>query len=607
MSECGNRTCAACGTEIRIARRIYAGEPYCEKCANRFAKSPCPTCAGMTRHPKGRVPLPCTKCRTRNQTCFGCGETPSRRLALRIEDKGYCQNCARKMSEPQPCQLCGTLTVHLAREPKYGVMVKACQSCRGKAQGKRSCSRCRKFRLVGKVTEDGKALCKHCVIDVENGHPGYTCSACGTVGIIVARGLCTRCYHQSLIRRKIEERVPSYSQDWVRNLVVRSIPFFAMRSDGNPAHVLKAIPRYLEFFLRMDEHYKNQHEVSVESLSLLIGGGWQNRYGLICTYLINEGMLPSYDDPEHPETIEYTAQLRILAASKEEWYHGVLAEYHQYLQDIIRRYRFCGWEGQHIRFKQRTARIYLATACKFLEYISTKISSVQWLDQDIINQFMYERPGFYASLPKFIKFLKSKKKVSRKVKITYVKKARSVSEIPTERYFELLDTWSQPQPGKAKEALVGFFALLFAQKPKNIVKVKLTDVSKDANGIYRVKFAKVPLRMPDEVARVIDLYLAERQQAHALLDPENKYLFPGGFVRGSHLNAYTAGIFLRANGVSGKEVFQTSLLHRIRSGLQAPRVLQNATGICGHTAQRYFNLAEVRVQNELNGRKPYGD
>jgi hypothetical protein len=316
-------------------------------------------------------------------------------------------------------------------------------------------------------------------------------------------------------------------------------------------------------------------------------------------------LIPPHDDPEHREMAEFAKQMKRLGTLRGRWYQRILIEYQEYLQKRLDRYRCRGWSGKHIRYRQRAITISLGTAARFLESIGDEINFHYNITQMHVDRFQFQLPGYYASLPSFLKFLNrshGKKQTFERLATMRRPRFSQVTELSEDEFQEMVISWLDPAPGKTKGALMGLFALLYAQQPRRIARMLLNQVKKDDDGIYNVTFGKVPLRMPEEMGRVLGLYLAERRIFCEIPGIDNPYLFPG-VITTSHISEQSIGKIFDTYGMAGRRLFTTSMMRTFRPGIQSPRVAQDAYDICGFTAGKYFGVVDVRLRNEIRGKE----
>jgi hypothetical protein len=591
--------CGLCGRAMLKAKRVVEGVAYCSKCV---VKKPCPTCGEGSMVPRTLKSLPCRKCSIAGRACDRCGNPLP--LASRIVgDKAYCYPCTRHLDEPKPCELCGTPSRFLSRDYKHGISAKACPKCRNSVSGNVTCSRCGKFRPFGGVDSDGKKLCSKCYPDLLAGVPAPKCSICGKEAPFRVKDYCQVCSHRVRIRQTLIDHAATLVHEWARELAVRfAEDIYRTYSRNSPNRVKK----YQDFFTTIDATYDSPGQITPESLARNLGYVWRREYPLICGCLITEGILPPYDGHDYNEACFYHAQLAILKAAEGRWYHGLLVEYHQEMQQYLQLHRERGWKGKHIRYTQKTVRMAMQAATAFLGSAECKaVTQRTELTSTMFDRFLLARPGSRHSLSNFVRFLNENRKTFKRLRKIKSFKAEVGKEISLGKYFNLLTEWTQPQPGKAGKALACLFGLLFAQRANRIVRMTLSDVKMSESGGFEVKFKDVWLPMPDEVSSVIAQFLKEREAWSGIRQRDNLYLFPGRHVVGSHLDASSVTSWFKDFGVKGFEMYRTALLKFFRNNIQSPKVAEVTLGINAQTAAKYHAAVDVRQRNEVRRWNPH--
>ena len=353
---------------------------------NKFRKIKGPTCTHIMLLPKGHEPTLCRSCRAKTRNCARCNK-PLPLAARVIGEDAYCFPCAQAISPPKECGLCGRLSCYLNTYPAHGVFVKACPKCRNDYAKKflKTCVRCRKSRIPAGATADGHPLCAKCLPKYQAGIPLPPCTNCGKTGSKALKGgICQECYGRNTIRRSLQIHAGNLRQEWLQGVVLRFADSISRTCSYGTSIRLK---KRLDFFSKLDENFASAEEITLPALYKLFGTGWERKYALMYSHLIRERLIAPAYDIEHDEVRNYDAQLRLLATEEGRWYHGLLTEFHKYMQYIIELRRSRGWKGQHIRYRQRTAKGFLKVAANFLASIDEDISSPSEIHQDMVDRF----------------------------------------------------------------------------------------------------------------------------------------------------------------------------------------------------------------------------
>ena len=310
------------------------------------------------------------------------------------------------------------------------------------------------------------------------------------------------------------------------------------------------------------------------------------------------------DEAERREAKEDSAQVRVLQAAT-GWRRRLLEEYRAYLATLSERYADRGWKGQRKRFGGRTVSMNLRAADRFFRHLSDEqgLDGQHQIDQDALNRFVVAKPGYRDGLRSLVRYLNQHGKLFKKLRIETVTR-----ELPAERFLDrkrynaLLSDWLQADDEELKEAIIGLMMLLYAQRPKSLVRLRLMDLQRTSAGEFRVLFGRTEIALAPALCQLLDRYLDQRQ-ALALMEDntDNDYLFPGR-AASSHLKEPAVSYYLKKKGVTVETLFSSALYYAYLSSMRQPKVLVQAFGITRYTAVKYLNLIDPRLADEAEVR-----
>jgi len=586
--------CDCCGKAIQKAHAIHDGKAYCQACYRRIFKPvACNKCGKTVRTPGGVGPVTCKKCRAIGRTCVRCGKDVPQ-AGLVVEDGVACPSCARYFKEPQRCPVCGQLSLHLARDFKSGFTEPVCQQCRRK--GHITCPSCGKNRRPDGTTTDGRVVCKTCL--ETDGKP-FVCPKCGKEGKRHSTTRCEACYWSDSVEKKLKGAVSMLNNEWVRDAFSVFIVALSQRIEAKTAAL--RLERHFLFFARLDAFFDEPTEATARGMISAFGLDGLRRHAAAYGFLVKSEIIPrqSAEDIKTEAAIE--DQEKILRACESQWYHELLNNFLGHLKKVGERYSDRGWNGSRQRFGQRTILMALRTAGKFLESLDTdKVWRVQQIEQVHVDIFIVDKKGYRDSIRAFIRYLNRTQKLFKKLKIESV--SRNLPPhifIDRTKYTELLKAWLLASNDTVKESIVCLLMLLYAQRAKQLVRLRLSDISHGHDGLYRVVFGRTEISLDRRIGGLLDRYLSARKSLAVMEEPwDNGYLFTGRSP-GSHLTEAAVSYYLKKHGVMAEQMFATSILYAYLGGLRHPKVLVKAFGITDYTAIKYLNLISPRLRDEV--------
>lgn len=350
----GRRTCDGCYTPIAKAHRVHNKVEYCQKCyGEQFAKRTCPECAGPARyHVSEPSILPCSKCLRQKRPCGRCKRpTPRAALIFEVEVTGLeeglgsgtlsmavCASCVRYFRTPEPCDLCGEPSSHLARASHLEEGARACPKCRT-ADTHATCCRCRKYRKI-ETTVDGRHCCKACSGPAAASH---ACPGCGLPVAGSGQSHCDDCLIMSRLAREVDLRMPLFEQPWVAHLYKNFAEWSANRSVRTP-RLPENVGKAVDFFLILDRADDLRPPLTADAMvkvfsskalrsNLNASTFLQEQFGFIVDgkaraegqshALIEDKLAAAAGTPWHPYLLSYRAWLADKSARTVAQYMGV--------------------------------------------------------------------------------------------------------------------------------------------------------------------------------------------------------------------------------------------------------------------------------------------
>lgn len=597
MARAPATVCGCCGRPMVKAHAVQDGVAYCMTCyAREFKPVPCASCGKTVRTVGGHGPARCKTCRVEGRVCIRCGK-PTPRAGLTVEGGVACVSCARYFKPPQPCPVCGQMSLRLARDFKAGFIEPVCPSCRSK--GHITCPVCRKHRRPAGLDTAGRVVCARCLAD--NGR-SFVCPKCGREGRRHSAKRCEDCYWSDTLQRRVLDAAALIRGDWLRAAFTAFVAELAGRLGGRVAAL--RIDRYFLFFAKLDACCDRPSAVTPTRMVEAFGVDGLRRHAVPFGYLVKAGIIPRLSSEALELAQEQNRQMRLVETIAGVWYHDLADRYLQHLETIGERYHRRGWAGKHARFVPRTVTSNLRAALVFLKDTNRGgAGTVQQIEQTHLDRFCFEHPGYRNGIRSFVRFLNGKERLFRKLVIGTVPGGVPQDVfLSRSQYQALLAVWTEPDEDGLKEALIGLLMLLYAQPVKRLVRLRLIDLQRDRSGVFRVVFGNAEIALHERVGRLMDRYLAVRTTPTAMDDPwDNAYLFPGRTV-GSHLTEAAVTYYLKKHGVTAERLFATAIHQAYLNGVRHPKVLVRAFGISTVTAIKYLNLIDPRLRDEVEAR-----
>ena len=610
--------CDICCKEMPRAQRVLDGKAFCQTCAKReLVKLTCPGCGKSVTVKPGSEATLCRSCVAKDRVCTGCAK-PLAKASIVKDGKAYCFNCSLKLREPRPCAWCGKITVYLTTSVPRGITEKVCYSCLSEHQ-KATCPHCRKYRFLVGVDEKGRNICRLCDERQKSGIP-YVCPQCNKPGKRHSAAKCSNCYRIDFFTNLITEWSTGLRNVWVKNLALAWMEdYLAIHRKYFKFLNKKRLQNTTSFFNELDASCPSQEHLNLNYLFETFGTAWTNTYQQAFEFLVRSGRIPQRDHQAYTDINKYLVQLRYIEKASGTWFQPLLKEFHVFMQKIRERFQQHGW-GSDERFRQGSIRAFMSAAFHFLECTGDTVQRASDLTSDHFFRFLISLPGYRCSLGQFVYFLNHERKVFQPVSLDHVPSGKSSGEVSRRKkssrkiksearaktplvlsadsYHNLLGKLYTSPPSKARNSLICLFAVLYAQRPQKICNMRLDALTQDKDGTFRIKFASVPIPLDEHTAKILGMYLSQRLVMDKAHPSGNPYLFPGKSY-GSYLSISTIENCFEVHGVKSNILYSTALKRFYQGGIAQPKVLMDALGITAITAMKYYEVANVRVVDEL--------
>jgi integrase len=361
------------------------------------------------------------------------------------------------------------------------------------------------------------------------------------------------------------------------------------------------LEKHFLFFAKLDALFERPAAANAHGMISAFGLDGLRRHAAAYGFLVKSERLPkqSADDIKREASID--DQQKLLRTSEGLWYHSLLQSFLDHLNTVGQRYADRGWIGNHQRFGPRTILAALRSASKFLDSLDPDtVKSVQQIEQIHLDRFLANHMGYRDAVRAFIRYINKTQKLFKKLKIESI--TRNIPPnifLDRTKYAELLKGWLLPPDDSVKEAIIGLLMLLYAQRAKQLVKLRLSDISHGHDGVYRVVFGRTEIPLDHRIGALFDRYLPARKALAVMEESwENSFLFTGRSA-GDHLTEAAVSYYLKKHNVTAEQVFATSILYAYLGGLRHPKVLVKAFGITDFTAIKYLNLISPRLRDEV--------
>jgi hypothetical protein len=589
-------SCGCCGRAMAKAHAVYGETRYCTTCyAREFEPAPCRDCGKQIRTPGGVTGAVCKTCRVKDRTCIRCSKLVPR-SGLTVDGGVACPSCAIYFKAPRECAACGQMSLRLSRDFKNGFTEQVCGPCRN--LGYINCPDCRKHRRPAGIGRAGVLVCKTCLES-----DGFICPKCHNPGRRHSKTRCESCYWTDRTEKKLGDAVALLNHEWVRIAFKGFIHELLTRIESQKSAL--RLERYFLFFARLDAEFSDPNAINAKGLARVFGKDGMRRHSVPFGYLVQSSIVSAPDADELSDAQDGEKIKKLIRGTVGFWYHDLMAGFHDYMFEINKRYIQRGWTGKNRRFTPHTIESNLIAANKFLAQVSSDgIMMVTQLEQIHLERFLANHPGYANVLRRFVGYLNKRVKLFKKLKIVSVATGiRQTGLLPRRKFDELLGLWLAPKDGAVKECLICLLMVLYAQAPHRLVKLKMKDIIRGSDRIYRLSLGKTEIALNPAIGDLLETYIRDRKALAIMEDAwENKWLFPGR-ARGGHLNAASISYYLKKHDVTAEQLFSTALYNAYVSGLRHPKVLVLAFGITDATAIKYMKLLDPRMRDEIEYRE----
>ncbi len=371
---CAKAGCHGCGREMTTAKKVYAGNRYCDVCYRRlFKRRMCLGCGNFARLPTFDQAARCSACE-RVAPCVRCGKLDFE-TGLRSEYGPVCKTCTPYFRAAEPCEVCGTLSQRLTSNKATGL--RSCPKCSGPKMA--TCPSCRRYRVLA-AGEDGVPRCEPCSV-----RPEHACGSCGTL-MPAGRGQeCEACYWLRVFNKRLAINAKGFNSDQVAGLFTQFGQWLLDRAGAHKAAL--SINGHYRFFQAIDSNWASVP--SYEQLLQHFGAAglrkaenpmrWLTEVGVVVTsVLLRE---------QHTEQRRLEA---ILAELADSWSTQLLGEY---VAGLTGKMKLGGTDLRSVRLAARAAANLLKSA-------KLKVGAVP--TQKALESFWREAPGQVAAVTGFI-------------------------------------------------------------------------------------------------------------------------------------------------------------------------------------------------------------
>lgn len=518
------------------------------------------------------------------------------KAGLLVEGGAVCNACAKHYRQPVACEKCGQMELALTAIETAEGRRRVCQRCWNRHHGFATCAVCRKYRRPAGSTEDGKPICKSCL---SAGGQAFICPKCGQPGVRHSATRCMNCYQKDNVAKKVASGAALLRQQWTRDAWIDYGK--ELLADTEPLKWMVRVERHYLLFARLDAAFDRPTDITPAALLKAVGGkDGLRRFAIPYGYLVKNGAIPEATRALLSDAAETLRQDSILGNLNGKWYAPLLTRFRDHLMAVHARYDARGWKCDKSRMKPRTITLALRTARKFCETLEAEgVVMIQQVTPDHLATFLAVSPGLMASIRAFLRFINRKEKLFKPITVPTANRGPQQGIfLSRERYLALLKDWLSPADDALRESLIGLFMVLYAQRVKNTVQIKLEDLSHGRDGRYRIALGRAEIALDARVSDILGRYLEQRRALAPMDEAEtNPYLFTGRAL-GEHITAAAVTYWLARAGVNAEQLFATAIYNAYLNGVRQPKVLVKAFGITPVTAVKYLNLIDPRLVAE---------
>lgn len=359
------------------AKKVYAGNRYCETCYSKlFKRRMCPGCGNLARLPIFDLTADCAACE-RAAPCVRCGKVEFE-TALRVQSGPVCKSCVPYFRDMEPCEKCGKVTQRLARSKATGL--RSCPACRGPA--KATCPSCRRHRVLT-AGPDGVSRCEPCTV-----RPPKPCESCGALTPAGRGNECEPCYWLRTFQHRLAINSKGFSADEITAVFSQFGNWLLERSGAHKAAL--SINDHYQFFHQLDATWRSVP--SYQELLAHFGAAGLRKAENPMRWLTERGAV-TVSEPLKDQLTEQRRLAAILAEPADGWSAQLLSDYITALEARMER------GGTDLRSIRLAAR----AAVNLLKSAQLKVGALP--TQKSIESFWRESPGQVAAVTGFIGYL----------------------------------------------------------------------------------------------------------------------------------------------------------------------------------------------------------
>jgi integrase len=385
-----------------------------------------------------------------------------------------------------------------------------------------------------------------------------------------------------------KENAAGFVSDWCRKLLVEFSEELITRYGGYDTK--EKLPYYVPFFARIDQEFGSQDEITVAKLCRLYPNFGLKKYDVIYHFLGRKEVIPVGRNDRDNE-YQYLKQQAIVSAAQNEWYGSTLKDFLEHMLKVRERFQKRGWKNKHERFKMLSITKLLTYAKQFLQ--TSGVHDTRQLTPEHLDAYFFNKKGHLTALDGFVRFLRKRGRTFLKLDMSGRPRNETFQSMPDKVFDELMLKLLNPGDNNVKESLVLLFMLVYSQRPKTLATLRLEDIFFNKDG-FRIFFARDEVHIDPAVGDILGRYLEARNRHR---DEGNEYLFPG-MLPGSHIGVATLKDYPGKFGVTGKELFVTSLVRLSKFKLRHPSVLSKSLGVSVYTVVKHLSIFNERIQQE---------
>ncbi|RRQ26179.1 hypothetical protein DK926_19465 [Rhodococcus sp. Eu-32] len=236
--------------------------------------------------------------------------------------------------------------------------------------------------------------------------------------------------------------------------------------------------------------------------------------------------------------------------------------------------------GPFLRAKQSTSM-----AISFLAWLGEHDTSLTGCTQHHIDRWYASGPSTRQHTERFLYWARTNKLTPR---LDIPRHARGAHELVSEdKRLQIIRTLLLHDDLPTSHRIAGCLLTLYGQSISRIVNLTIDDVEITDQGV-RLKLADTWIELPEPIAAIVQLHMANRPNMNTATNTNSRWLFPG-FMPGEHLNRQTIIDTLRRTGIPVRATRNTTWQQLVRQA--PPQVLADTLGISAATAMQHAEKA----------------